>query len=37
MAINEKNMPDKTWLINVLFTLNPNHSLFKKPFEDAEM
>ncbi|KAM3133777.1 hypothetical protein pb186bvf_014186 [Paramecium bursaria] len=37
MAINEKNMPDKTWLINVLFFLNPNHSLFKKPFDDAEM
>ncbi|KAM3147139.1 hypothetical protein pb186bvf_000855 [Paramecium bursaria] len=37
MAIDEKNMPDKRWLINILFSIKSDHTLFRKPFEDSQM
>jgi len=29
VGFDEEHLPEKTWLMNVLFTKNPNHKTFK--------
>ena len=37
LGFDEKSLPDKKWLINIIYSLEPNNALFKKPKDNSVM